>query len=71
MTGDHAKTGADAAALDRERALDGETRQALRDVRDSRRAGRSIGQARMESQGRQFCGACEAGVEHDAEECER
>lgn len=30
---------------------------------------RSLGQARAESQRRQFCGACEAGVEHTADEC--
>lgn len=67
---DHAKTGREADELDREAALDPATREALDDVRDSRRAGRSIGQARMESQERQSCGACEAGIEHTREECE-
>jgi hypothetical protein len=30
----------------------------------------NLGRARMQSQSRQFCGACEAGVEHSREECD-
>lgn len=31
----------------------------------------NLGDARMASQARQFCGACEAGVEHECDRFER